>query len=87
MPVRKVEPLHGFKALVSFDNGTQREIDLDPYLHGQVFEPIRNDQDVFRAMTVGGGTIAWPNGADVDPDVLYYGLRPAWMEEIEAAQM
>jgi hypothetical protein len=21
----------------------------------------------------------WPNGADIDPDVLYYGLKPAWM--------
>ena len=78
-----VKPLQGFKALVSFDNGTQREIDLEPYLHGPVFEPIRNDPAAFCSMTVAGGTIAWPNGADIDPDVLYYGLKPAWMEETE----
>jgi hypothetical protein len=36
---------------------------------------------VFRSVKVKEGTIAWDNGADIDPDVLYYGLTPAWAEE------
>ena len=83
--VRAVEPLQGFKVLVSFDDDSQKEIDLEPYLHGPVFEPIRSDSAAFRSMKIGGGTIAWDNGADIDPDVLYYGLTPAWIEETETA--
>ena len=81
-----ITPLNGLKAMVVFDNDTRREIDLEPYLHGPVFETIRNDPASFRSMKVEGGTIAWPNGADIDPDVLYYGLAPAWMEQAEAAR-
>jgi hypothetical protein len=79
--VRSAEPLDDFTVRVSFDNGAQRDINLEPYLHGPIFEPIRADRDVFRAMRVEGGAIAWPNGADIDPDVLYYNLTPAWQEQ------
>jgi len=66
---------------VEFEDGTHKEVDLSIYLRGPIFEPIRKDPAMFRAMRVEGGTITWENGADIDPDVLYYGLAPAWMEE------
>jgi hypothetical protein len=78
--VRSVEPLDGFRVRLGFEDGTQREQDLAVYLLGPIFEPIRNDPAVFCSVRVEGGTVAWPNGADIDPDVLYYGLKPAWME-------
>jgi len=83
--VQAVEPLKDFLARVTFDDGTRRTIDLDVYLRGPIFEAIRSDPAVFRAMRVEGGTIAWENGADIDPDVLYHGLTPAWAEEPELA--
>jgi hypothetical protein len=71
--------------LIVFENGVRREVDLEPYLHGPIFEHIRNNPSMFPSMKIEGGTIAWDNGADIDPDVLYYNLKPAWMEDAEGA--
>jgi hypothetical protein len=84
--IKTVEPLKEFKVRLEFEDGTQKVVDLEPYLSGPIFEPIRNNASVFRSVKVEGGTIAWDNGADIDPDVLYYGLTPAWMEERERVQ-
>ncbi len=70
---------------VHFTDGSQREINLEPYLQGPIFEMIRNDPSLFRSMRVERGTITWPNGADIDPDVLYLGLTPAWAVAAEAS--
>ena len=81
--VESVEPLSGFLVRLIFTDGSRKEIDLEPYLHGPVFDPIRDDPEMFRSVKVDKrmGTIVWDNGADMDPDVLYLGLKPAWMED------
>jgi Protein of unknown function (DUF2442) len=83
--VQSVKPIHDFVVLVKFTDETQREINLEPYLRGKVFETIRQNSSAFRAMKVDEriGTIVWENGADIDPDVLYHNLKPAWTEEKE----
>lgn len=77
--VRKVEPLEPFVVRVGFTDGMTREIDLEPYLNGPVFERIREDPRFFKRVTVDEelGTIVWPNGADIDPDVLHGDFDPA----------
>jgi hypothetical protein len=79
--VSEAMPLENYKCQVKFEDGTERVVDLKPYLHGPIFEGILHNPEVFRKMHVVDGTIAWENGADIDPDVLYYDLKPAWMEE------
>lgn len=79
--VKSVEPLEKFVVRITFKNDIVKEIDLEKFLRGEVFEAIRKDPNVFRSVKVVGGTIGWDNGADIDPDVLYYDLKPAWMEE------
>jgi hypothetical protein len=68
-----VEPLGGFVLRLSFDDGSEREIDLEAELWGPVFEPLRANPELFRQVSVDQelGTIVWPNGADMDPDVLH----------------
>ena len=88
-PVRisAVQPLEGFRVRLQFTDDSCKEVDLEPFLHGPVFEPVRENQEVFRAVKVDRrlGTICWESGADIDPDVLYKGLTPAWMEGDRAA--
>jgi hypothetical protein len=79
--VKAVEPLERFRVRITFQNEVEKEIDLEKFLRGEMFEPIRSDPAIFRSVKVVGGTIGWDNGADIDPDVLYYDLKPAWMEE------
>ena len=84
--VRTAQPLADFKMLITFENSVQREVDLEPYLRGPIFAPLRDNPAQFRSLKIEGGTIAWDNGADIDPDVLYYNLKPAWLEEVDAVQ-
>lgn len=82
MDITHVEVLHDHVVRLRFADGVEKSIDLDPYLHGRVFAEIRNDAAVFASVKVdpSAGTITWPNGADLAPDVLYEGRRSARME-------
>jgi len=81
--IRSVVPLETFNVKLSFTDGSERVVDLAPYLHGPVFEPLKQDREAFRAVRVDEelGTIVWPNGADICPDVLYESLTPVAWEE------
>jgi hypothetical protein len=74
----QVEHLGGLALRLSFDDGLVRELDLDPMLHGGVLDALR-DTALFATATVDAtsGTVAWPNGVDLDPDVLHGDHEPA----------
>jgi hypothetical protein len=80
--IQAMELLQGFNVRLAFTDGTQREIDLEPYLRGPIFEPIKSDPEMFQRVFIDPEwhCLAWPNGADIDPDALYYEGPPPWAE-------
>jgi hypothetical protein len=69
--VTEVEPLGGFVLRLRFNDDTERVVDLEDRLHGEVFEPLKEDPELFRAVKIEGPTIAWPNEADLAPEFLH----------------
>lgn len=59
---------------LSFTDGSRGTVDLAPLIRGRkgVFAALQNPS-FFAQVFVDreAGTIVWPNGADLDPDVLY----------------
>ena len=74
--IREAKPLEGHRVQITLTDGRVIERDLGPILTGPVFSEIRSDQERFRQMRVEGGTLVWPNGADLCPDVLIWGGLP-----------
>jgi hypothetical protein len=76
--VKAAIPLAPYAIRVVFADGAVRDVDIEPLLGGEVFAPLR-DRSEFERVTVDEelGTIAWPNGADLDRDVLYGLEQPA----------
>ena len=64
---------------LTLTDGRIKQVDLEPLLHGPIFDAIRESDDLFASMSVDPetGTITWPNGADICPDVLVHDLPPA----------
>ena len=71
--VIEVRALGGHRVWLRFEDGVEGELDLDKLIdfHG-VFAPLEDEHE-FAKVHVNReiGTIVWPNGADLDPDVLY----------------
>ena len=85
--ISAVVPLGNYRVRLGFTDGSERDVDLEPYLRGPIFEPLRQDPTLFAAVQVDPElrTIVWPNGADIDPDVLYHGRKPdGWAEPATA---
>lgn len=72
--VIRAEYRGGLKICVTFNDGVEDTIDFSEWLGGPVFEPLK-DLGYFQRFFIDGGTVAWPNGADIAPETLYERAR------------
>jgi len=72
--VTRVRHLKDYQLEVGFSDGTVAELDFRKRITGRgvVFRPLES-VDYFAQVAVDSeaGTLAWPNGVDFCPDVLY----------------
>lgn len=60
--VTKAKYVRDYLVEVKFNDGTKKVIDLESWLTGPIFRPLRS-KTYFKKFFVDGPTIAWPNGA------------------------
>ncbi len=65
--------LKDYQLELSFNDGKKGIADLSQSLDGPIFNPLK-DKKLFSQFTVDKEleTIAWPNGADLAPEYLYF---------------
>ncbi len=73
--ITAVEHLGGHRLRLTFADGFVGDVDLTERFKatkGPVFEPLQ-DVDYFAKVSVDSelGTVVWPNGADLAPEVLH----------------
>ena len=68
--VVRAEYRGGYTLDLTFNDGLKETVDFEQWLDGPVFEPLK-DVDYFRRFFIDGGTVAWPNGADIAPETLH----------------
>jgi hypothetical protein len=63
------EYVKGYQLRVRFSDGEEKVIDFARWLRGDVFKPLANKRQ-FKRFFIAGGTVCWPNGADIAPETL-----------------
>jgi len=78
--VTRFDVQEGYRIQLTFEDGVTQVIDFEPILRGPLFGPLR-DVALFRQVELDElfGTLVWPNGADIAPEVLR-----DWPEHVES---
>ena len=74
--IARATPLDNLHILLTLTNGDVVERDLHSVLSAPIYAPIRNDPKLFSQVTVEAGTLAWPIGLDVCPDMVIWAGPP-----------
>jgi len=76
-----VEVVSDHRLQLRFEDGAEGEVDFSGFEWKGVFAPLK-DPAYFALVSLGLGTIVWPNEADIAPETLYHwateGLDATW---------
>ena len=70
LSVNKVKALVDYELELTFENNEIKIFDVKPYLDTGLFAKLK-DKNLFKMVKVSFDSIEWPNGIDLDPEVLY----------------
>lgn len=73
----------GCRLYLRFEDGVEGDVDLAQLVDFKgVFEPLRDPSELAKVRVDRElGTVCWPSGADLDPDVLYAKLTGESLQE------
>jgi hypothetical protein len=71
---------------LTLTDGKTIERDVSSLMVGPIFAPLRTNPEMFRQVHVDDGTLVWPNGADLCPDVLIWDGPPPPDESVAASE-
>jgi hypothetical protein len=69
----EVQPTQDYRLRLRFEDGREGEVDIAAMIRFEgIFAPLKDPAEFLKVRVDPElGTICWPNGADLDPDVLY----------------
>ncbi len=74
------EIIDGYTVRITFDDESEQVIDFEPILLGPLFGQLRDLEFFHRVeLDLDLGTLVWPNGADIAPNVLH-----DWPNQVDA---
>lgn len=68
--VKDAEYVSDYKIRLRFTDGAEKVVDFTRWLKGEVFQSLANKRE-FKRFFIAGGTVCWPNGADIAPETLH----------------
>ena len=74
--IAEVQVVEALVVSLTLTDGTVIARDLEPLLTASVFDSIRKDPELFGRVRVVDGTLEWPGGLDLCPDMIIYGGPP-----------
>jgi len=87
--VTGVECLTEYRLRLRFEDGVEGIVNVTELVSlTGIFAPLK-DKTYFAQVRVNGdiGTICWPNGADLDPDVLYAAITGEAIDLVEPTRV